>query len=229
MRCFSNPWKRQKTLRFFNVFREYRKGALGKNELKEWLKNIWERLLLSPWKTSGPMNFSFNFVLIADLWNQLQVTTVTIFRPSGVTGLSDWWSVSGALTFWEYAKIFDSLLNILLTSSTSSERLIYAQFTSCVYGKYFVLEDYLEIWAFSSFYFWSLNLGKAVTTNFRIWRLNVEYSVLVEYAEAFSEPSLLYLRFFGSVLNIPLVFTGVLSKEIKLSDICFALVESRIL
>ena len=33
MHPFSNPWKCQKTVRFFDVFRGQRKGALGKNGL----------------------------------------------------------------------------------------------------------------------------------------------------------------------------------------------------
>ena len=35
MHPFSTPWKHQKTLRFSNVFRGYRKGALETNELKD--------------------------------------------------------------------------------------------------------------------------------------------------------------------------------------------------
>ena len=38
---------------------------------------------------------------------------------------------------------------------------------------------FLEMWAFSSVYFWSLNLGKVITTNFRIRHLNAEYTKAV--------------------------------------------------
>ena len=34
MHTFPTSWKHQKTLRFSDIFREYRKGALGKNALK---------------------------------------------------------------------------------------------------------------------------------------------------------------------------------------------------
>ena len=47
MHPFSIPWKNQKTLRFSDVFRGFRKGALGTNGLmanemmKQWNKNMW--------------------------------------------------------------------------------------------------------------------------------------------------------------------------------------------
>ena len=35
---YSTPWKHQKTVRFSDLLREQRKGALGTNELKQCLK-----------------------------------------------------------------------------------------------------------------------------------------------------------------------------------------------
>ena len=36
MHLFSTPWKHQKTVRFSDVFRRYRKGTLGINGLEDW-------------------------------------------------------------------------------------------------------------------------------------------------------------------------------------------------
>ena len=40
MHPFSTPWKHQKTVRFSDVFRGQRKGALGTNGLRKYLEEI---------------------------------------------------------------------------------------------------------------------------------------------------------------------------------------------
>ena len=42
MHPFSTPWKRQKTVRFSNVFKEYRKGASGTNVLNSKISFIFD-------------------------------------------------------------------------------------------------------------------------------------------------------------------------------------------
>ena len=45
MHPFSTPWKQQKTVKFSNVFRGYKKGALGTNGLNKLIVHCWSNLL----------------------------------------------------------------------------------------------------------------------------------------------------------------------------------------
>ena len=53
MHPFSTPWKRQKTLRFSDIFRGYRKDALATTGLKSY--RLWSRVCNTFFYTTPPV------------------------------------------------------------------------------------------------------------------------------------------------------------------------------